>query len=248
MKLTDDQITENWDKLLNIVETNFTGERKDNLLAMYDFFQERMIIAPASGLEHYHNCFEGGYVDHVIRVVECAIKLDIAWNEMDAQSDSYTKEELIFAALHHDLGKVGDRENPYYVPNPSEWHRKNQGKLYDFCENLQHMSVPDRALFLLQDFGIKYTPNEAIAIRCADGLYDVASEAYFKTYNPNKELRNHLPILLHHADHMSARIEHDNAKKSKLPTKPNTVLGKKKTVSQANVKANDLFKDLFGDA
>ena len=248
MKLTDDQITENWTKLLNIVETNFTGERKDNLLAMYDFFQERMIIAPASGLEHYHNCFEGGYVDHVIRVVECATKLDIAWNEMDAQSDSYSKEELIFAALHHDLGKVGDRENPYYVPNPSEWHRKNQGKLYDFCETLQHMSVPDRALFLLQDFDIKYTVNEAIAIRCSDGLYDVASEAYFKTYNPNKELKNHLPILLHHADHMASRIEHDNAKKSKIPTKPNAVLGKKKTVSQANIKANDLFKDLFGDS
>jgi len=246
MKLTDKQITDNWEKLLNIVETNFTGERKTNLLAMYEFFQDRMLIAPASGLEHYHNCFEGGYVDHVIRVVECAQKLDAAWNSMGAKEEAYTQEELVFAALHHDLGKVGDRENPYYVPNPSEWHRKNQGKIYDFCENL-HMSVPDRALFLLQDFGVKYTANEAIAIRCSDGLYDVASEAYFKTYNPQKELRNHLPILLHHADHMASRIEHDMAKSSKPSLKPNNTFNKKKSVSQANEKASELFKDLFGE-
>jgi len=247
MKLTDKQITDNWQKLLDIVESSFTGERQKTLLAMYEFFQDRMIVAPASGLEHYHNCFEGGYVDHVIRVVECAKKLDAAWNSMGAQDEAYTQEELIFAALHHDLGKVGDRENPYYVPNPSEWHRKNQGKIYDFCENLQHMSVPDRALFLLQEFGVRYTANEAIAIRCADGLYDVASEAYFKTYNPQKELRNHLPILLHHADHMASRIEHDAAKNTKPSIKPKTISNTKKTVSKANEKATDLFKDLFGE-
>jgi hypothetical protein len=247
MKLTDEQITGNWQKLLDIVESNFTGERKQAILAMYDFFQDRMLIAPASGLKHYHNCFEGGYIDHVIRVVECAQKLDSAWNSMGAQEEAYTQEELVFSALHHDLGKIGDREYPYYVPNPSEWHRKNQGKIYDFCSELQHMSVPDRALFLLQEFGVKYSANEAIAIRCSDGLYDVASEAYFKTYNPQKELRNHLPILLHHADHMASRIEHDMAKASMPSVKPSISSNHKKTVSKANEKATDLFKDLFGE-
>ena len=30
---------------------------------------------------------------------------------------NFTNEELIFAALHHDLGKIGDLEgNDYYVP------------------------------------------------------------------------------------------------------------------------------------
>ena len=38
--------------------------------------------------------------------------------------------------MHHDLGKVGDMEQDYYVPNPSEWHRINQGKIYDFNKNL----------------------------------------------------------------------------------------------------------------
>jgi len=248
MKLTDKQITDNWAELQDLISTEFTGDRKDKLLAMYAFFEERMVIAPASGLEHYHNCFEGGYVDHVLRVILCAKELQKSWDLMGAISSDYTTEELLFSALNHDLGKIGDREFPYYIPNPSEWHRKNQGKIYDYHPNLRHMSVPDRSLFLLQDFGIPFTVNEAIAIRCHDGLYDQANEAYFKTYNPQKELQNHLPILLHHADHMASRIEHDTAKASRSDKPSNLPRGnKKKTVSVASEKANDLFKDLFGE-
>ena len=248
MKLTDKQLLDNWAELQEVISTEFSGTRKDNLLAMYSFFEERMVIAPASGLEHYHNCFEGGYVDHVLRVIKCAKELHKSWNLMGAISSDFTEEELMFSALNHDLGKIGDREFPYYIPNPSEWHRKNQGKIYDYHPKLRHMSVPDRSLFLLQDFGIPFTVNEAIAIRCHDGLYDQANEAYFKTYNPQKELQNHLPILLHHADHMASRIEHDTAKASRSSKPSNLPRGnKKKTVSVASEKANDLFKDLFGE-
>jgi len=248
MKLTDKQILENWSELISFIESTFTGTRKEKLLEMYEHFQDRMVVAPASGLEHYHNCFEGGYVDHVLRVIKCAKELQNCWNSMGGLSDGYTEEELLFSALNHDLGKIGDRDYPYYIPNPSEWHRKNQGKIYDYCPDLRHMTVPDRSLFLLQDFGISYTVNEAIAIRLHDGLYDQANEAYFKTYNPQKELQNHLPILLHHADHMASRIEHDTAKASRV-NKPNKLPrgNQKKTVSVASEKANDLFKDLFGE-
>jgi len=248
MKLTDKQITDNWAELQDRISTEFTGDRRVKLLAMYEFFEERMVIAPASGLEHYHNCFEGGYVDHVLRVILCAKELHKTWNLMGAIDSDFTEEELMFSALNHDLGKIGDREFPYYIPNPSEWHRKNQGKIYDYHPNLRHMSVPDRSLFLLQDFGIPFTVNEAIAIRCHDGLYDQANEAYFKTYNPQKELQNHLPILLHHADHMASRIEHDIAKASRSDKPNNLPRGnKKKTVSVASETASDLFKDLFGE-
>ena len=250
MKLTDEQIIENYNKLIELIENSFEGERKEKLLAMYEFFKDRLLIAPASGLEHYHNCFEGGYVDHVLRVVDCAQGLNELWKSMGAQEDSFTEEELIFSALNHDLGKIGDKENPYYVPNPSEWHRKNQGKIYDYCEHLTYMSVPDRSLFLLQQFGIECTTNETLAIRLHDGLYDSSNESYLKTYQPQKELRTHLPILLHHADHMASRIEHDSAKASKSVKPKNVVTrssNKKKSVSTANENADKLFKDLFGE-
>ena len=44
----------------------------------------------------------------------------------------YTKEELLFAAMHHDLGKVGfpGEGNEVYQVETSDWHRKNQNKMY----------------------------------------------------------------------------------------------------------------------
>ena len=50
MQLTPEQIQENWDKLISIVEDTFEGERKENLLQMYEYFKERAMFAPASGV------------------------------------------------------------------------------------------------------------------------------------------------------------------------------------------------------
>ena len=58
--LTNEQLQENWDKLISLIENTFDGEKKTNLLEMYNYFKDRMIIAPASGKEHYHYAFPGG--------------------------------------------------------------------------------------------------------------------------------------------------------------------------------------------
>ena len=65
MDLSADQIKTNWDKLVSIIEDTFEGERKEKLLEMYKYFEERMMFAPGSGKIHYHNAFPGGYVDLV---------------------------------------------------------------------------------------------------------------------------------------------------------------------------------------
>ena len=46
---------------------------------MYDDYEERIVMMPASSVAHYHNAFAGGYVDHVLRVMNCAKKLYDAW-------------------------------------------------------------------------------------------------------------------------------------------------------------------------
>ena len=75
MKLNEKQIKENWEDLLSRIDTQFKGDRKDKLLEIYNYFADRMMFAPASSREHYHNCFPGGYVDHVLRVMDCAFDL-----------------------------------------------------------------------------------------------------------------------------------------------------------------------------
>jgi len=256
MNLTEQQLLENWNKLLSKIETNFDGERKRALLEMYNGFADRMMMAPASGIEHFHNCFIGGYVDHVLRVMSCAERLYSQWEEMGADMSNYTHEELMFCALNHDLGKVGDKDNDYYVPNPSEWHRKNQGKIYDPNPNIQHMTVPHRSIWLLSQYNIQFSQNEMIGILTHDGVYDSANDAYLKPWGKEKALWNNLPIVLHHADHMASRIEYENWKngnkvraafttKPKYKQKPSP---KKTKISAGNNSAQDMFKDLFGEA
>jgi len=252
MSLDEKQVADNWLTLMDIIDKEFDGERREKLAEMYTFFQDRMMTMPASSFEHYHNCFAGGYVDHVIRVIQCASYNHELWQKMGSDCSGYSREELIFAALNHDLGKVGTQDHEMYKPNPSDWHRKNQGKLYEINPEIPFMSVPDRSLLLLQEFGIKFSQNEMMGIKLHDGLYDDANKPYFIAFRPESRLRINLPIVLHHADHMASQIEHERWKSSSSTSvKSAKQVARKaynsKTVSGASDSAKDMFKDLFGD-
>ena len=114
-ELTSEQIQENWQKLRGIIDDTFEDERLEKLNVMYDYFEDRMVIAPASGKEHYHNAMVGGYVEHILHIVDFSLQIKKMWEDNGAIID-FTDEELVFAALHHDLGKVGDLNHDYYIP------------------------------------------------------------------------------------------------------------------------------------
>ena len=40
MKLTAEQIVQNWERLLEVIKTEFTGERQTKLLSMYQDLEE----------------------------------------------------------------------------------------------------------------------------------------------------------------------------------------------------------------
>ena len=203
-KLNETQLKENWDKLINLVSETFSGERKEKLLKMYNHFEDRMMFTPGSGTAHFHNCFIGGYVEHVLHITKIARKLFVDYKELGAHID-YTEEEVIFAALHHDLGKVGDLENDYYVPNDSKWHIENQGKYYKRGKDLNFMTVTDRAIYLLNHFGVTMSENEYLALRLTDGMYEKANKDYYMGYGESKNLKTNLPYLLHTADMLATR-------------------------------------------
>ena len=154
----------------------------------------------------WHNCFPGGYIDHVNRVVKCAITLFETWSGAGAGTSKFSLEEVVFAAINHDLGKIGSKTMDYYVPNDSKWHVE-RGQIYKINGALTFMKVPDRSLFTLQEFGIKVSENEYLAIKLHDGLYGKGNESYLMAGQPEFSLKNDLPILLHHADHLATLIE-----------------------------------------
>ena len=242
--LNEKQIQDNWNQLLQLIEDTFEGERKEKLLEMYKYFEDRMMFAPASGTEHFHNCFPGGYVEHILNIVRFSKQFYEVWVDNGSFVSNYTMEELVFAGMHHDLGKVGDFENDNYIPNDSEWHRKNQGKIYTHNPDLQFMSPPDRGIWLLNQFGIKMSQIEMLGIRLADGMYDEANVKYLKTFNKDHGLKCNLPYILHQADMATTRIEFEkwfHSDDEVVNTKVPKTKDEKEKVDNLKQKFDELF-------
>lgn len=194
-----------WETLIYAIKTEISEPRRQKVLDLYNHYEDRIKVLPASTKEQFHSAFEGGYVYHVLNVMQAAAVMEKAWNSLGVHIN-WTHEELMFAALNHDLGKIGDETGPLYLPNDSQWHIKNRGELYKFNDKIPFMEVHDRSLFILQQWGIPVTFNETLAIRLHGGLWDKGTESYLVGYN---KPQTSLPYILHQADLAAARIEYE---------------------------------------
>jgi len=253
MNLTAEQIQDNWNELLSYIEEYISEPRKDKLLEFYEQYADRLMLMPAAHKKEYHNAFPGGYVEHVLRVIRCALKQAKLWESEGCDMDTFTTEELVFSALNHDLGKMGDENEESYIPQTDNWRKEKLGEDYMFNTKVPFSSVPDRGLFMLQSHGIQYTFNEMIAIQTHDGLYDEANKKYLMAFMPEQKPRTSLPFIIHQADLMAARIEFERewlpklkeGKKSVDAGKENFTLGNKPNMSKktsTKTKALGTFK------
>ena len=247
MKIEDTE--RQWDLLMQTIDNFISSPRKESLTKMYESLAEKICTAPASSHSTRHNCFPGGYIDHVNRVVKCAIELYNTWTNLGANTNTFTLEEVVFAAINHDLGKIGSVEEDYYIPNDSKWHVE-RGQIYKINPKLNYMKVPDRSVYTLQQHGIVFSENEYLAIKLHDGLYAKGNESYLMAGQPEFALKTDLPILLHHADHLATLIE--SALQHSTPTQtnvePTKVKSKLTTVNNpvADNNLKDAFDKIFG--
>ena len=257
--ITPEKIQDNWIKFLGFIEQYIQGERGEKLLAFYKKHEERFVLMPASHKSQYHNCFPGGYIDHVNRVVEAALKMDQVWRSFE-MVDTYITEELVFSALNHDLGKLGDEVNDAYIPQTDQWRKDKLNETYMFNDRLEFMTVPDRGIFLLVSNGIIPTKNEMITIKVHDGLYDESNKAYLIGFTPETKPRTSLVYVVHQADLLAARVEFEREWLPKLlgpkastpafrsETKPNytttSVVKQKALKKMSNPALADLMKNI----
>ena len=117
---TAEELVANYEKFRKLINNTFEGERLESLNKMYDHFEERIIYTPASSVEHYHNAFPGGYIDHVLRVTRNALGIFELQEKWGLDMKGLTKESIIFTSLHHDLGKLGSVDEDIYIKNDSE--------------------------------------------------------------------------------------------------------------------------------
>ena len=227
MNLSAKDIQNNWMVLIGYMDSHISEPRRTALKAFYEKYQERIMLMPAAHKKEYHNAFPGGYVEHVNRVVRCALKQMDLWSDEGADITTFTKEELVFSAINHDLGKMGDETQDSYIPQTDQWRKDKLGEDYMFNTKVPFASVPDRGLYLLQSNGIQYSFNEMVAIQTHDGLYDDANKKYLMTYMPEQKPRTCLPFILHQADLMAARIEFEREWLPKLRGENNNLDTKK---------------------
>lgn len=193
--LSPEQILENYEKFVGYART--TGEhRRKEIDAFLDHFGERLAACPASSKLEFHNCGVGGLVEHSLRVLTNSLKL------AKLHECKESKESIVFAALFHDIGKLGGLTEERYLPQTEDYWRR-RGNLYQVNDKMPFMTVPDNSIFILQHFGVKMTWPEQAAILLNDGMYDERNMVY-RMKEPD------LAILIHQADLVATRWEKQN--------------------------------------
>lgn len=195
MSLSPEDIASNFDKFRTLCEK--LGSRSAAALSLVDHLGERLALCPASSRSEYHAAYPGGLVDHSLRVLGNAMKL------VKAFGYDLPKDSLIIGCLFHDLGKVGDHENDYYVPQDSDWHREKLGEMYKHNKDLQYMTVPHRGVWLCQHFGLKLSQDEWLSIMLNDGQY-AEENALYKMKEPR------LADVVHLSDFISTKQEKES--------------------------------------
>lgn len=199
INLSEEKIKEVIDTFCALVSSIKNKDVRDGFEKMLDVIGERLFEAPASNKLEYHNCFTCGLAEHSLRVYGNLKKL------RDMFAPELSNDSIILVALCHDLGKVGSLEQPYYVPNNSQWHKENLGVYYNHNEKLDYLAVSQRSLRLINHFNIPLTDDEYKAILICDGQYIQENKSY-----AHKE--GMLGLLAHQADMIACTMEHNKWK------------------------------------
>jgi hypothetical protein len=150
MSLEKEKIVSNSKKYFDTA--NKLGFMTEELIT---FLGEPFITAPASTMTDLHNAFDGGLIDHLLRVGSYAVKFNNALPE----EEQVDQTSLLKVCLLHQIGKAN-----LYTPCLSEWHRKNQGKMYEFNTDISSMRVGERSVYYALSNGVKITEEEFTAI------------------------------------------------------------------------------------
>lgn len=179
------------EEFIKIVNTHIERDGIGDLmtwLELTDFY-----IAPAS--TKFHGACEGGLLVHSLNVYSQLKKL-CKWYECDA-----SMETIAIVSLFHDLCKIGcyKTEMRWRKDSNNKWE---QYPTYKFEEDFAYGGHGSKSVYLVQSF-MKLTPDEASAINCHMGAWDLSN------YNKPGEVynRNKLAWLLHVADEAADYLE-----------------------------------------
>lgn len=183
-------------KLISVVEGLVKKNVVERKVAVDNFFEkymDRFATAPASSKLEYHEAYPGGLIEHSLIVYKYLKKIIGS-----ICPEKYSEETLLICALFHDVGKIGDSKEDNYIPETSDWHRNNLGRMYQINNKCLPMHHSRRTMFILQDIGLQLSEEEFQAILYHDGQgLEANSDVRMKEYD--------LTLLLSFADRWSVQ-------------------------------------------
>ena len=156
-----DKIKSNWEKYEKLCGRLCD----DNINDLIEFLGERILMCPASMRDSEYNSAPGGLIEHALTVAFTMRSIN------DALDLNIPINSILKVGLLHEIGKVGDENHDCFVEQDSDWHREKLGQNYKYNEEIPKMSISHRTLYLLQQFGVKLTRGEWVAIQIAGGSH-----------------------------------------------------------------------------
>ena len=143
--------------------------KKFNIMTpeLEDLLGGDLIGAPASTTLKLHNAFEGGLIAHILRVMKKAYNIN---NNM-IEPLQVPMDSLVKVVYLHQIGKA-----KLYIPETSQWHKDNMGRMYNFNEDLTSMSVGERSVFYILKSNITLSDDECVAILNHDKVDNLQAE------------------------------------------------------------------------
>ena len=176
----------------NILKNKQTFLEKNELYSiltdeLVKYLGEDLFTAPASTMKSLHNAFPGGLVDHILKTTKYAIGI----NRLLPQGIEVDAQSIVKVCFLHQIGKTY-----LYKWCESEWHRNNQGKMYDFNEELTSMKVGERSVYYAMKYGVTLTEEEYQSIVNYDKSDDdKQSKWYGSTLSTILKQANELAII-----------------------------------------------------
>ena len=154
---------------------------------LLEYLGEDLLTAPASTMKSLHNAFPGGLIDHILKTTKYAIGINnLLPTGMEVEAQSIVK-----VCFLHQIGKTF-----LYKWCESEWHRNNQGKMYEFNEELTSMKIGERSVYYSMKYGVKLSEEEYQAIVNYDKPEDdKQSKWYGSTLSTILKQANELAII-----------------------------------------------------
>jgi hypothetical protein len=151
-------------------------------------------IASGFGSSHNHQAWEGGYLNHVLEVMNIACQLYSMLNSL--RKLPFSLHEALEVMFLHDI------EKPFKVGDKLLYKGTVLPATKDMRKNFRAT--------LIQSYEIVLTPEQENALRYVEGVRD-------SEYSPGERTMGELAAFCHCCDLLSARLWHDKGKDVPAP-------------------------------